>query len=88
MMLEKECGIVDKPIFPALWEPSSKSGAMKKLVIDWIAPWDSQISDKLRRYRHVVTGLSEDCPTPVYGGILADVRICCSPLQLTNLLML
>jgi hypothetical protein len=34
MMVEKECGISENPLFPAIWELSHTGEATKKSVID------------------------------------------------------
>jgi hypothetical protein len=45
MMIEKECGIVEKPKFPSLWELTSNPRTTKKSVHDAV---DMDTSDSMR----------------------------------------
>lgn len=74
MMVEKECGRIENPIFPAIWELSSTGGTAKKSVIDHAIETDQAVTNKdHHRYRHRITGQGEQAPRPVRGGVLADV---------------
>jgi hypothetical protein len=78
MMLEKECGIVKDAKFPTLWSPSIGSGPMMQLVTTIIEPNRPALYHYLQfsnRYRHKITGTCQSSPTPIYGGILADVSL-------------
>ena len=76
MMIEKECGIVENPQFPSLWNPVNNSGSIAQLVTTIVNSEQLVIHVYLQfsnRYRHKVTGICQSNPVPVYGGILADV---------------
>lgn len=81
MMIEKECGLVKEPQFPSIWKldldaAGTRQWVMKYTVLDTLKPnfWS--------RYRHSVTNIVESCPTPVRGGMLADVGKHCLLLAL------
>src|SRR4051812_24857794 len=85
MMVEKERGIIDGARFRTLWSVKGKDGTSRCVrsfssVESFVRGMDLHSPDN-GRYRHAITERPEPRkPSPVLGGMLADVSVLSSPL--------
>ena len=74
MMAEKESGLIENPVFPALWVPSILEGGSKRSFSSSFSILYHTHICTLPRYRNSVNGHSQHhTPLLCLGGLLADV---------------